>query len=162
MKPWNASESRPRPLKASWLRALGRRVREWLRRLLEEGENSVVYPSAQHSANMGVTDHDAYTASSGKKEAQVSPWNALQKPGPPEHWLRLVREGAPELLRSVEEGGIPWLSARGVSINKDDPQPETSSAVEPMQPLLRFHAPAGLVNEPIRGAGSRTGTATLV
>ena len=158
MKPWNASENRPRPLMASLLRALARRVHEWLGRLLEEGENSDVYPSAQHSANMGVTHNDAGTASRGKKEAEVPPWNLLQKPGPPEHWLRLVREGAPELLRSVEEGGVPWLSARRVSTDKDNPQPETPSATESLSCPEALTRPT---NEPIKGTGSLSETATL-
>lgn len=43
-------------------------------------------------------------------DSMVKPATVGQK-GPPEHWLAKVREGAPELLLSEEEGGPPRVDA---------------------------------------------------
>jgi hypothetical protein len=47
---------------------------------------------------------------SSRSDALVEPASAEQK-GPPKHWLAKVREAAPELLLSEEEGGPPWMDA---------------------------------------------------
>jgi hypothetical protein len=72
-------------------------------------------------------------------------WNKLKQSGPPEDWLRRVREGAPGLLVSVEEGGTPWLgTSRGV-IGNDQPQREITSTsaehVRPQQASSAFEEP---------------------
>jgi hypothetical protein len=52
----------------------------------------------------------------------VSPWNGPQPTGPPEDWLRRVREGAPGLLRPADERAVSGVNPLRRAIENGEPQ----------------------------------------
>ena len=135
MKPWNVSEIQPNYRKHPRLKGLARRLRDWLDGLLAEtgenhsGQGRMPGPMALSggiSAEAIARDqHDIGPAVRDGEQEEVSPWNALHPPGPPEDWLRRVREGAPELLRAVGPGGTHSSTAHEPAIGSQDMQRET-------------------------------------
>jgi len=91
---------RSRHLKGPRWRGAVRRVRDWLDGLLEESDEAIL----------------------------ASPESAPRESGPPEDWLRRVRQGAPELLRLMEERRIrePHVTQEAAS----DVEDERSSSPE--------------------------------
>ena len=138
MKPWNVNEIHPRYSEEPRLKTLARRLRDWLNGFLEEAGNSVAdqgrvpSPVARSLRNSSTESargqNDAGSASGGQAQAGVSPWNALQQPSPPEDWLRRVREGAPQLLRSIEGGRTFSSTPPRPAIENGEPQREATSA----------------------------------
>ncbi len=94
--------------------------------------------------------------SSGRKQDGAFRWNGLQPVGPPEDWLRRVREGAPGLLRSVEDGGVPWATSPRQANENNDPQQGAISG-EPFsgESLRQFPATAALGANESREEGTR-------
>ena len=87
------------------MRRWTRRLRDWLNVVLDE---PVVGVAAQNLA-----PEAALSQASATGQAIPSPAReTLGSSGPPEAWLKLVQEGAPELLLPVEEGGTPWAGIR--------------------------------------------------
>lgn len=119
MKPWIDSETQPAKPDESWLKTLARRLRDWLNRVLQEAESPIsgahgeASPSFSGSSDPGARDEGSEPISGTEEQAAPSSQNLFGPAGPPEEWLRLVREGAPELLLPVEEGGTPWQGLRG-------------------------------------------------
>jgi hypothetical protein len=74
MEPWNVCEIRPRYRKWPRLKAVVRTVRDWLNGFL--GETEGIIPASRPTP---------------------------RQPGPPEDWLRRVREGAPHLLQPADQ-----------------------------------------------------------
>jgi len=135
MKPWNVSEIQPNYRKYPRLKGLARRLRDWLDDFLVEtgdnrvGQGRIPGPTAELgeiSSEASARDQrDLGPAVRDGEQEEVSPWNALHPPGPPEDWLRRVREGAPELLRAVEPGGTHSSTAHEPAIGSQDMQRET-------------------------------------
>jgi len=93
---------------------------------------SAIARSARNSSIEGARgQHDVGSAFGGQEQAGVSPWNALQQPGPAEDWLRRVREGAPHLLRPVERSEPPSSAAPRPAIENGEQQGEAISASPP-------------------------------
>ena len=85
-----------------WLMVLAQKLRDWLDNYVQDG----LAPGARSegpSSAVPSPDQPQY-------ERDVSAPELFNKPGPPEHWLALVREGAPELL-TPQEGGREWEAA---------------------------------------------------
>lgn len=107
-------------------RTLPSRLRDWLDRLLEE--HKAREASVVDAANVQVQNQSEVESGSTRKEnADIFSWNTIQQPAPPEHWLKFVRGGAAELLRSLEEGEVPSSSAEEMFEN-DNPKAETPAA----------------------------------
>jgi hypothetical protein len=112
-------------------------LRDWLNRLLEGQEASATHkvprvdpeapPSTGSSTVPGQDQIGVKPDSSSAESAGVSISNTIQPPGPPEHWLRLIREGAPGLLRSSEGSGVPSSTGREITGERDASPPETPS-----------------------------------
>jgi hypothetical protein len=142
MKPWINSEKPPGQQKQSSIRSLARRLRDWLNGYLEETADAAVdeaQPPAGVSQSTAVPPgpgaQDRLSGSSFDSQERVDPTprSLFELAGPSEEWLRLVREGAPELLVPAEEGGTPWhgspWAARGSQPRK---QRESISSVPPL------------------------------
>ncbi len=137
MKPWNVSEIQPKYRKHPRLKGLARRLRDWLDGFLGEtgdsrsGQGWTPGPSALSrdvSSEASARDQrDIDSAFGDGEQEEASPWCAVQPPGPPEDWLRRVREGAPELLRVVEPGGTRGSTAPEPAIGSQEVQRETSA-----------------------------------
>lgn len=127
MKPWIGSETQPAKPDESSLKALARRLRDWLNGFLQEAESSgseahgEASPSPSGSSYPGARDEGSETISVTEEQAPPSSQNLFDPAVPPEEWLRLVREGAPKLLLRVEEGGTPWQGLRGAAM-QGEPQ----------------------------------------
>lgn len=112
-------------------------LRDWLHRLLEGQEANATHkvprvdpeePARNGSSTVLGQDQIGVKPDSNSAEsAGVSVSNTIQPPGPPEHWLRLIREGAPGLLRSSEGSGVPSSTGREITGDRDASPPETSS-----------------------------------
>ena len=81
-----------------WLMVLAQRLRDWLDGFLQ----------ADAGRELNVRPEATSTAAPSDERLEdgwiISPEELFQEPGPPEHWLALAREGAPELL--TPEGGL--------------------------------------------------------
>jgi hypothetical protein len=161
MKPWNVSEIQPKHSKEPRLQALARRLRDWLDGYLKEAgraarkedmSSTVAAPLGNSSSGRAQDQSEIGPASGSEQRAEVSAWNALPQPGPPEDWLRLVRAGAPELLRSLPEGGTPWSTPPPPAGESNEPQPEELSVgAAPAHPD-EASAPVIEEQQPIEGA----------
>ena len=109
MKSWSASEIRRRLFKEAKLKTLARKLRDWLNRVLEEDGHAVAAGPSSTPEVRSIEDAPDPVRGS-------SPWE--EPAGPPEDWLRRVREGAPGLLLPAEEGGMPRLQSREVVRNR--------------------------------------------
>jgi hypothetical protein len=100
-------------------RTLAKRLRDWLNYSLAERADDPareklaggpVAPQRNTDSSIAASEQAGTGENSNAGEqADASAWSALQPSGPPEDWLRRVQEGAPELLRYVEERGtLPW------------------------------------------------------
>ena len=134
MKSWSASEIRRRLFKEAKLKTLARKLRDWLNRVLEEDGHAV--PANPSSTSEVRSIENAPDPVSGS-----SPWE--EPAGPPEDWLRRVREGAPGLLLTAEEGGMPRLQSReGVRNRVQEEMTFAAPPVEfPQAALARFEEP---------------------
>lgn len=161
MKLWNVSKIQRRQRKEATLKSLARILRDWLDGFVKDSgsvhgredreSTSIAAPPSISSA--GNQSHGSETGStSGTDErAGVPPWRSLQQPAPPEDWLRRVREGAPELLRTLEQGGTPWSIAPQAAIGNFEPQRGTDSS--PATPLHSHKASdPGLMARTIAGS----------
>lgn len=122
MKPWSANKIQPVHSRATMMKTLARKVRDWLNGFLEDPSDSVVGPG-QESGGPGaasttlsfqdIEGHNPPLAVPPLEEEEIgAPASSpLNPPGPPEHWLRRVREAAPGLLLSDDEGGNPPFRA---------------------------------------------------
>jgi hypothetical protein len=125
MKPWIGSETRPAEPDESWLETLARRLRDWLNGFLQEAESPAseahgqASPSFSGSYDPGALNDDSEPISGTEEAARPSSQNLFDPGVPPEEWLRLVREGAPELLLPVEEGGTPWRGLRSAPMQSE-------------------------------------------
>src|SRR5271165_5571751 len=105
---------RPRKGKL-WLTTLARKLRNWLDGFLQDDASSAAEPRAGQSEELASTP-DLPAQGQGvwseptlaaEDQAGEFPPNLFRGPGPPEHWLALVREGASELLLPIEEPSVP-------------------------------------------------------
>src|SRR5271165_6687184 len=105
---------RPRKGKL-WLTTLARKLRNWLDGFLQDDASSAAEPRAGRSEELASTP-DLPAQGQGvwseptlaaEDQAGEFPPNLFRGPGPPEHWLALVREGASELLLPIEEPSVP-------------------------------------------------------
>jgi len=140
MKPWISSEP-PARARDTWLNVLARRLRDWLNGfLLEPGhlKGDESYGPEGVSSQPASSPPDAQdqgpAPNPGLVEQTKPPaWWPDAQAVPPEEWLALVREGAPELLLPVEEGGTPWYRATSENLNEREPVEEEFQA--PKAPL---------------------------
>lgn len=72
------------------------------------------FVSRKSEAEVSRSDEAQETLGSASSSEQSPSGRNLQQPGPPEHWLQRVREGAPELLLPPEDGGVPGYVAGGL------------------------------------------------
>jgi|SRR5579864_4684234 len=126
-------------------RTLAKKLRDWLNYSLAERaddtarEKLAVGPVARQrntdssiaaSEQAGIGEN-----SNAGEQADASAWSALQLSGAPEDWLRRVREGAPELLRSFEERGtLSW----DASLTATTENSGSRLATSPKESLSRF------------------------
>lgn len=98
MKNWFASEMRPGQVNERWLKTLARNLRDWLNGFLLEPDGSVE----------GDREGGGALSSERGDQTEAHPQGLAEDAGPPEAWLALVRERAPELFLPVEVGRAPW------------------------------------------------------
>ena len=118
-----------------WLKPLVRKLRDWLDGYLQEDARSVgdgstareEVPNESFSARHDVGEEFGPASALGD-QARALPPEPFRTPGPPEDWLARVREGAPELLMPMEEGGTPRQSASGTAMNGERSQVQWASA----------------------------------
>ena len=136
MKRWSASNSQSGHSEEARSKALVRKLRDWLNGFLGEPRDSVVGESQTSGdapaapAILSTRDrktHGPLPTSVSEEQIGAPAWSALNPPGPPEDWLRRVREGAPGLLLPAEEGGTPSFRAPGAPIGESQPQQEMTS-----------------------------------
>ena len=95
------------------LRRWTRRLRDSLNVILDEPVVDVPDRESIPEAPSSQTATSAAWQASASGNAVSSPLReTFGSSGPPEAWLKLVREGAPELLLPVEQGGTPWAGIR--------------------------------------------------
>src|SRR5690349_3708637 len=126
-------------------RTLAKKLRDWLNySLAERADDSareklaggpVARQRNTDSSIMASEQAGIGENSNAGEQADVSAWSALQPSGPPEDWLRRVREGAPELLRSVEERGTLPRDASPTAASDNAGSHATTS---PKERLSRF------------------------
>ncbi len=113
------------------MKALARKLRDWLNGFLEEPGNSAVRPSQGPGdpeaapavlSSRDMPEHGALPASAEEEER-----NAFNQSGPPEDWLRRVREAAPGLLLSDEAVGVTRFKGRRPITGPGQPNRETAS-----------------------------------
>jgi hypothetical protein len=129
MKPWNGSKVRRRHREPR-LRNLARLLRDWLSGFIEEtgeGPAQERVSGAIPSSTEGASREGDLRPEAGRRDADTVSRKAFE-PSPPEDWLRRVREGAPELLRTLEQNGIAGLAAASPAIESAGPQTDTTSA----------------------------------
>lgn len=158
----NYSERPPGRVNESWLKALARRLRDWLNGfLVEPGRFAVDGGHAQGGApSSSVSEarsaqhpQEAEEISGSRDQTEVAPEGRVGDAGPPEAWLALVRERAPELLLPVEEGGTPWqeMISEAMQEKKDKAEVPLVGRVEDAGPpeawlaLVRERAPGLLL-----------------
>jgi len=111
----------------SWWKALARRLRDWLNGLLLEPGRSAVDGDQGHAARAAQgQDSSANPGRPGETDAPHRS-GLVGNAGPPEEWLAMVREVAPELLLPVEEGGRPWLGMSSPGMEESEPVEERLS-----------------------------------
>jgi len=107
------------------MKALARKLRDWLNGFLEEPGDLV---AGARPETIGPEAATATTPSEQEQEIDTPAWTTLSQQGPPEDWLRRVREAAPGLLLPADESGMPRFkeSVRG-GIGERQSQHEKSS-----------------------------------
>lgn len=128
MKPWNVNEPGAGRSREPRLRSLARRLRDWLDEYLQEASDA----SLDALASSNSEAQDAKSAETGApirgETAGVSAWEGIAHPGPPEHWLKLVRDGAPGLLLDADaKRGDAQHDATSSDVRSQEPQPEIHS-----------------------------------
>ena len=122
MKTSTGSEEQPahEPL----LRKVTRRLRDWLNVVLEESREKVarVAPQADSDLAAAIDNHRLSERSDYDNMRSAAMRRLFGSSGPPEEWLKLVREGAPELLLPEEAGGTSWSGLGSFS-----PEPSQSN-----------------------------------
>lgn len=142
-------------------RTLAKRLRDWLNYFVAgraddpAGEKLAGGPVARQrnaDSSIAVSGQTGIGEDSNAGEkADASAWSALQPSGPPEDWLRRVQEGAPELLRSIEERGtLPWDASTTAASDNSGSRATTS----PKGRLSRFSTvrPSGASDLPVEYA----------
>lgn len=125
----------------SWLKTVARKLRDWLNGFLAEhdrsavdegqGQGAVLSPSVLPARN--AQDRQGAEQSSGiGDQTEVPPEGLGEDAGPPEAWLALVRERAPELLLPIEEGETPLREAFSAATEESKPVEERLSAPVPL------------------------------
>jgi len=102
----------------SWTKAAARRLRDWLNGFLEEGVDTTEDDAQAFEGNSlsssaltpDVEGEEQAVGGVSRDEQLIDPLLAslFEPAGPPEEWLKIVREGAPQLLLPAERGGTPW------------------------------------------------------
>jgi hypothetical protein len=101
----------------SWTKAVARSLRDWLNGYLEEaaGTTDDAQVEDRGSATLSARTPDieeeeeqAVELSVGEEQFDPLLTSLFEPAGPPEEWLKMVREGAPQLLLPAEKGGAPW------------------------------------------------------
>ena len=151
MKTVTSSEKPPRQVDGSWLKALARRLRDWLNGFLREPSRSAI-DGHQGRGARAAQGQDSSANPRRAEQTDAPSWRGLvEDPGPPEEWLALVREGAPELLLPVEEGGTPWHGVSSAMMEESKPAEEHRSppAAPPPPPESRsLHSAPGIFSKP--------------
>jgi hypothetical protein len=169
MKPWNVSETPPRHLKEPMWKSFARRLRDWLESFLNEAATNSSRgkqvpdsnKSSGRNASMAANrDMGAVRLGSSRGEGgSAFQGNPFPQPGPPEDWLRRVREAAPEFLRSVEEGATPVRSASREIIRENDAPRDDALPSATSTRISAASAPM-LEKRPIKSARRSSATAT--
>jgi len=125
------------------VKTMARQLRDWLNHYLEDGASAAPtrQPPATGLESAVLSDpsqKDETSEPTFYGEEQPAPdW--FKPAGPPEEWLRMVREGAPELLVSPEDGGTPWqgsLQAElGDQAENEKENDRIPSVASPLTPL---------------------------
>jgi hypothetical protein len=140
----NYSELPPGQVNESWLKTLARKLRGWLNGFLaepdpsavDEGQGPGAASSPSVSAARNAQDRQRAEQSSGiGDQTEVPPEGLGEDAGPPEAWLALVRERAPELLLPIEEGETPLREAFSAATEGSKPVEGRLSAPSPPVPL---------------------------
>lgn len=106
------------------LRKVARRLRDWLNVVLEESREKVarVAPQVDSDLAAAIDNHRLSERSDYDNMRSAAMRRLFGSSGPPEEWLKLVREGAPELLLPEEAGGTSWSGLGSFS-----PEPSQSN-----------------------------------
>jgi len=124
-----------------WRRRAARKLRNWLNDYLMQGEaleldRTLEAGVGQNTGSRGsprpadaVAGGDAAPASVAldRSESEASG-------GPPDHWLKRVREDAPELLLSPKDDGVPYCSVDQLGIQRRTPMAGRSPNPSDMAP----------------------------
>jgi hypothetical protein len=112
-----------------WRRRAARKLRNWLNDYLTQGDVlGSDRPLEEGAAQGAALSTSPLPAASGGEANPV--FVASDRPqieatgGPPEHWLQRVREGAPELLLSPQDGGPPFCSVEQPGVRRAHPMIE--------------------------------------
>ncbi len=105
------------------VRAVARKLRNWLNNYLMEHESSGVEQLVSDEAmrtsdptDPSVAEMEGSPLRPGQSLDSPDPHSYRTSGGPPEDWLERVRKGAPELLLHPDEGGTPYQSVYGQSL----------------------------------------------
>jgi len=121
MNMWTGRETAGQYRRRSRLRALARKLRDWLDGFVLEEDVTTARPDQMHGESRA-----SPTVSVPGPNAGSAPSSRHEDAGPPEHWLALVREHAPELLVSMEEGRASRQPEAELAINA------TEQGISPM------------------------------
>jgi hypothetical protein len=139
MKRWIGSEVPPGQFGESWLRVLAGALRNWLGGFLGKGERSTSgdgrTPQRPVVVPQDIEGLISQLPSSQGEQPTATRWNPFKPKGPPEEWLKIVREGAPKLLIPSEEGGTRWHRASHVPAGSEPSEPSMRQTVpDPFRP----------------------------
>jgi hypothetical protein len=123
MKMWTSSEMRSRPNRRSWIKFAARRLRDWLNTFLHESSEERVGASAD-----GLDELEA-----SSEGVEIDPMKLFEPAGPPEEWLKLVREGAPQLLEGEEREKV-WQSLPANEVGPQTSDENDTTAREDASP----------------------------
>ena len=93
------------------MRSVARKLRNWLDDYLMKSEPHEVGQLAGNETQRPSAPEDIPVAQGEESPPLRTTYLREMADGPPEHWLELVRKGAPELLLHPSDGGTPYQSA---------------------------------------------------
>jgi hypothetical protein len=128
MNPATSSEKPPGRIKKLWVKAVARRLRDWLNGFLLEPGGSAVGAghggggalSSPASSSRSPQNQGPGQMSERGDQTEAHPEGPAEEAVLPEAWLAFVRERSPELLLPVEEGRAPWQELSSAAMEESE------------------------------------------